>query len=102
MSSVNKGTARERLTERIQAGKILLKLQKFIISKPTDEDYDNVQMTGPQVNAAKILLNKVAPDLKAIEQTIKDERKKTKSEVDDALTALGLDPQQVWEQITRH
>ena len=54
----------ERVTERIKVGKIATKLQQHVM------DADKTPMTQTQINAARILLNKCVPDLKALE--IKD------------------------------
>ncbi|RKX21875.1 MAG: hypothetical protein DRP45_11870 [Candidatus Zixiibacteriota bacterium] len=95
-------SAKQRLTDRIKAGKIQRRLQEFAVSKPTDENFADVQMSPPQVNAAKILLGKVVPDLKQVEQTIRDERKKTKQDIDNALIAKGIDPDTVWGEVVKH
>jgi len=102
MSNVNKGSAKQRITEKIQASRITNRLQAFALSKPGDDNYDKVQMTPAQVTAGFKLLGKVVPDLKQVEQTIKDERKKTKQEIDDALTARGIDPEMLWNEVVRH
>lgn len=47
--------------ERIQAGMILDRLEKHILGE--------VEMSATQVNAARVLLNKALPDLKAIEHS---------------------------------
>lgn len=47
-------TYRNRLRERIKAGKILNELQRCVMGE--------VEMTPQQVSAARILLNKVLPD----------------------------------------
>ena len=49
----------ERLGERIRAGMIVDRLQKHIDG--------TLEMTNTQVQAARILLNKVMPDVKAYE-----------------------------------
>jgi hypothetical protein len=90
------------MVDRIKEAKLLNRLQRFALAKPSDEDYESAQMTVPQVNAAKILLGKKMPDQRAIEQTIKDERIKTREEIDAGLVALGLDPKEIWQNITKH
>jgi hypothetical protein len=67
MSNVNHKTAKERTAERIKASKILTRLQRFVLAKEEDDDYEAAQMTQQKVNAAKILLGKVVPDLKQME-----------------------------------
>jgi len=69
MSSVSKGTIKQRTIDRIKAGKILTKLQDFALADPDDPDYENKQMTQGRVTAARILLSKVVPDMKQIEHT---------------------------------
>jgi len=102
MSSVNKKSAKQRITDKIKASHITNRLQEFSMSKPSDKDYDDVQMSPAQVNAAKALLSKVVPDLKQVEQTIRDERKKTKQDIDNALIAKGIDPDTVWGEVVKH
>ena len=51
----------DKAKERIQAGMILGRLIKHVMGE--------IEMSATQVNAAKILLGKVLPDMKAIEQT---------------------------------
>jgi len=102
MSNVNHKSAKQRITDRIKAGKIAGRLNEFSVCRPSDEDYINVQMSPAQVNAAKILLGKVVPDLKQVEQTIRDERKKTKQDIDNALIAKGIDPDTVWGEVVKH
>jgi hypothetical protein len=48
-----------RLSTRIKAGKIIDQLQRCVEGK--------VELSPSQVNAARILLNKVIPDLKSLE-----------------------------------
>ena len=67
MSSVNKGSAKQRISEKIKASHLTTRLQEFAMTFPEDPDYDRKNMTDPQVQAAKILLAKVVPDLKQIE-----------------------------------
>ena len=54
-------TLQERLSEKIQAGKIVAKLSGHV------HDPDNHPLTQTQLNAARILLNKIIPDLRSIE-----------------------------------
>lgn len=102
MSNAYKKSAKQRISERIKAGKIQERLQKFALSNPTDPDYVDVQMTSQQVTAAKILLGKVVPDLKMVEQIIQDDRQKTREEINDALVAKGIDPDMIWNQVVKH
>ena len=67
MSSVNKGSAKQRITDKIKASHITNRLQEFALTHPDDPDYIKAQMSGPQVTAAFRLLAKVVPDLKQIE-----------------------------------
>jgi len=96
MSSVNKKSITQKIKDKIDAGKIATKLQNHI------NDPDNTPMAATQINAARILLGKVCPDLKAVEQTIKDERKKTKEEIYARLKSLGLNPDEVWQSVSKH
>ena len=102
MSNVDKGTARERIAERIRSGQLITRLENFALSKPSDKDYEDVQLNQTQVAAARIVLAKSLPDLKQVEQFIKDDRRKTKTEVDAALIANGIDPEKIWKQVTQH
>ena len=95
MSSVNKKSARERAIDRIKTTLLIKRLQKFVLAEPGDDNYEKVQLSQPQVNSIRILLGKKLPDMKAIEQTIRDERVKTREEIDAGLTALGLDPKEI-------
>ena len=49
----------ERLSTRIKASMIVSRLQRFVDGE--------IEMSAAQVNAARILLNKVLPDLKSLE-----------------------------------
>lgn len=51
----------EKAKDRIKAGMMVGRLYKHVMGE--------IEMSATQVNAAKILLNKVLPDMKAIEQT---------------------------------
>lgn len=51
----------DKWKEKIKAGVILDRLHKHVM--------DELEMTQSQINAAKILLNKVYPDLKAVDVT---------------------------------
>lgn len=102
MSNTGKGTVKERTIERIKAGQLVTRLLAFALAKPTDENYVKKLMTTQQVAAARVLLAKVLPDQKAIEQTIIDERKKTVAEINAGLVANGLDPEVIWQSIRKH
>ena len=78
MSNVNHKSAKQRISERIKAGKITTRLEEYAMTYPEDPDYDKKVMTAPQVNAAKILLAKVIPDLKQIEGKFEVETEVTK------------------------
>jgi len=102
MSNVDKGTARERITERIQSAKLINRLEAFALALTTDENYDKVQMNQTQVAAARIVLAKSVPDIKQVESIIKDERKKTREQIDAQLIANGIDPEVVWQSHAKH
>ena len=78
MSNVNKGSAKQRITDKIKASHIATRLQEFALSTPEDKDYIKKQMSSPQVTAAFRLLNKVVPDLKHVEFDGKVEQAITK------------------------
>lgn len=59
--------AYQRFTDKVKAGKLASRLHDFALAKKDDKDYDKVSMTSTQVNAAKILLAKVVPDMKSVE-----------------------------------
>jgi len=69
MSNVNHKSAKQRISDRIKAGKIQRRLQEFTLARPDDENYAKVQMSPHQVTAGFRLLAKVVPDLKQIELT---------------------------------
>ncbi len=94
MSNVDKGSAKQRLTDRIKAGRILGRLQAVALG---DEEATQVELT-----AMRILLGKVLPDLKQVDSIIKDERKKTKEQINAHLIANGIDPELIWQQSTKH
>ena len=59
MSSVNKKTPRERMIERIEATKIVKRVNDCALGKD--------EMTAIELQAAKMCMAKVVPDLKQIE-----------------------------------
>ena len=65
MSNVNHKSSKQRIRERIQAGKIVGRLQNHVMADP--EKNPELIMTATQVNAARILLDRVCPALKTIE-----------------------------------
>jgi hypothetical protein len=67
MSNVNHKSCKQQIQERIQAGKIVGRLQRHVLADP--EKNPELIMTVSQVNAARILLNRVIPALKAVEVT---------------------------------
>lgn len=67
MSNVDKGSAKQRITDKIKASAITNRLQSFALAKTTDKDYDKKVMSTAQVTAGFRLLAKVVPDLKQIE-----------------------------------
>ena len=95
-SNVSLGTVQQRIADRINGSKIAGKLIAHI------ENPKKTPMLTTQIQAAKILLAKVSPDLKAVEQTIRDERAKTKQEIFAHLTTLGLDPKEIWQSVSKH
>jgi hypothetical protein len=64
-SNVSRGSYRQRLSDRIQTGKIVKRLQSFVFCDPETEP--EKLMTSTRIQVARILLNKVLPDLKAVE-----------------------------------
>ena len=94
MSNVDKGSAKQRMIARIKSGKILARMQKAAMGE--------IEVTSQEIAAAKLVLGKVLPDLKAVEQTIKDERKKTREQIDAQLIANGIDPEVVWQSHAKH
>ena len=102
MSNSHKPSANNRVSQRIQAGKLARRLEAFALVKPEDADFDEKSMTQGQVAAARILLAKTVPDRKQVEQTIRDERVKTRKEIDDALVAQGINPADIWEKVRVH
>ncbi len=59
MSNVNHKSAKQRITDRIKAGKIIGRVQKCALGLE--------EMTVTELNAARICLSKVVPDLKQTE-----------------------------------
>ena len=62
MSSVNKKTPKQRMIERIQATKIMKRVSDCAMGKD--------EMTATELQAAKICMAKVLPDLKAVDMNI--------------------------------
>jgi len=56
----------EQTKRRIQASQLLNRLESFVKGK--------VEMTSAQVLAAKVVIGKSIPDLKAVQHTGKDEK----------------------------
>jgi len=67
VSHVATRTYKERLYEKIDAGKMVKKMQAFVLASPSDDDWLEVAMTQGQVTAARILISKILPDLKTLE-----------------------------------
>jgi hypothetical protein len=67
MSNVNHKSSKQCIRERIQAGKIVGRLQNHVMADR--EKNPELIMTATQVNAARILLDRVCPALKAVEVT---------------------------------
>lgn len=61
MSNVNHKTPRERMIERVQATKIIKRVNDCALGK--------IEMTNEQLRAAQMCMAKVIPDLKATEVT---------------------------------
>ena len=59
MSNVNHKSAKQRITDRIKAGKIIGRVQKCALGLE--------EMTVTELNAARICLAKVVPDLKQVD-----------------------------------
>jgi hypothetical protein len=59
MSNVNHKSVKQRISDRIKAGKIIARVNNCAL--------DNEEMTAIELQAAKICLSKVIPDLKQIE-----------------------------------
>jgi len=102
MSNADKGSAKKRITEHIQAGMIARRLQDFALSKPSDDNHLEVYMHPHQVTAGCRLLNKTVPDLKQVEQILRDEREKTRLEIFEQLASFGLDPEEIWQSLSKH
>jgi len=69
MRNSSKGSAKQRLSDKIKAGKITGRLQEFSLSYPGDDDYEKVHMSPQQVTAGFKLLAKVLPDRKQVEHS---------------------------------
>ena len=59
MSNVDKKTPKERMIERIKATKIIKRVNDCALGKE--------EMTQVELNAARLIIGKVLPDLKAID-----------------------------------
>jgi hypothetical protein len=70
----NKPLHDDKTKERIRASQLLNRLNSFAIGE--------IEMTAAQVNAAKIVIGKVVPDLKSVELANRDgEELKTVSRI---------------------
>lgn len=69
-----------KIRERIKAGELIDKMQDAVLNP------DTPMLSSPEVGAIKCLLNKVIPDLKAVEQTID-----VKGSLDTNLTVTYVD-----------
>ncbi|MBT8450252.1 MAG: hypothetical protein KJO69_11205 [Gammaproteobacteria bacterium] len=58
-----------KLRERIKAAELIDKMQEALL------DDDKPMLSSPEVGAIKVLLNKVIPDLKGVEQVTHHEGK---------------------------
>ena len=77
---------KENTKKHIQVSMILKRLVKHTLG---DEEI----MTASQVNAAKILLGKVLPDMKAMEAIIEVRDKEAElKQANETLRAAGIDP----------
>ena len=94
--SSNRLSHKDRTLKKMSEAHIIDRLIKHFLGE-LDPPLD-----AGQINVGLRLANKLLPDLKAIEQTIKDDRKRTKAEVDAALMANGIDPEEIWKQATQH
>jgi hypothetical protein len=61
--------AYQRFCDKVRVGKLAERLHQFALSKPGDEDYEDVKMSNAQVTAARTLLAKVVPDMRSVEVT---------------------------------
>lgn len=52
---------------KIQATQLINRLQNHIFAKPSDENYEDKHLTPQQVQAATRLLDKILPNLNAID-----------------------------------
>jgi len=94
---------KQRSIQKIKAAGVLDRLLAFFNGEPDPKTGEPLKLTLAQVRVGMGLLGKTIPDLKAVEQTIKDERAKTKADIDAMLVSRGLDPDEVWAQIqTKH
>ena len=96
MSNVGHKSVSQRIADRIKGAKIAGKLQAHI------EDPEKTPLLPTQITAARILLAKVSPDMKQVESIIKDERKKTREQIDAQLVANGIDPEVIWQSHAKH
>lgn len=67
MSSSNKKTPRERMLERIEATKIVARVNDCALGK--------IEMSATALQAAKMCMSKVVPDLKMTELKVEGEVK---------------------------
>jgi len=58
-----------RTVNKNRATKLSNRLEKWALAKKSHANYEDMEMTQSQVTAAKILLSKIQPDLKAVEKT---------------------------------
>jgi len=72
MSNVDKKTPKQRMIERIQATKIMKRVSDCALGKD--------EMTSTELQAAKICLAKVVPDLKAVDLKVEGTVQVTKIE----------------------
>ena len=59
----------QRVRERIDTTMVIDRLHGFVSCDTSDPENKPLLMTAAQVNAARVLLNKTVPDLKAMEVT---------------------------------
>lgn len=88
LSSLNKGTATERMIERIEVAKILTRLQQCALGQ--------LEIAPDSLKASQIVLAKVLPDLKQTEHTGSIEHVITREDLNARLIEHGIEPDSVF------
>lgn len=76
------------LRDRIKAAQIIQRLQAFALGQELSGQI--VDMSLGELKAAQILLNKVLPDLKAVEISAGDNRRLTRDDMNALLLSSGM------------